>query len=129
MFYPLFWREFLEPLFPGEQLIAIFQSGERRRALPLVGWQGVERLVELPPGVGHADVLWQLMVALIAVRVKIPGKAVQELLRVFRLLAGLVLVEHDGRSIVLARSVQPHIALGLGLLPRLVEHLEVVSSA
>ena len=54
MFSPLFWREFFELLLPGEQLIAVFQSGKRRRALPLIGWQGVERLVELPPGVSPA---------------------------------------------------------------------------
>ena len=51
---PLFWGEVFEPLIPGEQFIAVFQSGERRRALPLIQRQGVERLVELPPGVGPA---------------------------------------------------------------------------
>ena len=38
----------------SEQFIAVFQSGERRHALPLIRRQGDGRLVELPPGVGPA---------------------------------------------------------------------------
>ncbi len=38
--------------------------------------------------------------------------------------AGLVLIEYDGMLCVPACPVQPHIALGLGLLSRLPEHLE-----
>ena len=124
----LFWGEVFEPLLPGEQFIAVFQSGERRRALPLIQWQDVERLVEFPPGVGpatiHPDVLRQPVITLVAVRVEIPGKAFQKLLSVFRLPAGLVFIEHGGRPIIAPPSVQPHIALGLALLSWLVEHLE-----
>ena len=65
-----------------------------------------------------------LMVALVAVRVEIPGKTLQELFRVFRFSAGLVLIEYDGRPIVPACPIQPHIALGLGPFPRLMEYLK-----
>ena len=65
-----------------------------------------------------------LEVVLVAVRMEIAGKALQKLLRVLCLPVRLVLVEHDGWPTVPACEVQPHIALGLGLFPRLPQHLE-----
>ena len=40
LFYPFFWREPFELFLSGKQLIAVFQSDERRRALPLIRRQG-----------------------------------------------------------------------------------------
>jgi len=70
--------EILELLLPDEQFIAVFQPGQRRRTLPLLGRQGVQRLIKFPSGVrpaaNHPDVFRQLVVALVAVRVEIAGK-------------------------------------------------------
>lgn len=65
-------RKFFRPMTKG--LMLCFA----RLLLSLVQWNGVQRLIELPPRVGpaahNADVPGQLVAAPAAVRVEIPGE-------------------------------------------------------
>ncbi len=76
------------------------------------------------PAANHPDVLRRLVVALIAIRVEIAGKVLQKLFHMLRLLAGPILVEYNGRPIILAYAVQPHIALALNLFLRFPQYLK-----
>ena len=78
----------------------------------------------MSPATYHPDISRQLMVPPVSIRVEVPGEALQELLRVLTLPAGLVLIEHDGTFCISTCPVQPHIALRLSFLARFLEHLQ-----
>ena len=80
----------------------------------------------MSPATHHSDALRQIMIPGLSVRVQIPPKSGQKLFWVFLFLIWLGLIQHDGVLRVPACPIQPHIALALWLLPRLIHKLQPV---
>lgn len=128
LFISFFWRQVPHFLFYEEQLAAICLPLQCRRAWLVFLRQRLHRLVKLAPQVHpaahHSDVLRQAVVTWVAVRMEPAREPFQESLRVAGFPVRSVLVEHHRIAGMGARPVKPHIALGLGGFPRLLQYLE-----
>lgn len=117
-----------ERLLQLKQPGAVTLAGCRRRLLPFLFGQCLQRLVKLSPGVcpaaHHPDILRQLVVALVAVSVQPAGEILEEYLGVLRLPAGLVLIQDNGILSAAAGSVEPHIGFARRCPARLLQHLQ-----
>jgi hypothetical protein len=76
------------------------------------------------PAAYNRDILAQIVVVGIAVRMEIPLVTCKELLGMLRSSSRLVFVQHDGVFCISTGSVQPYIAITLRFLVRFVEHLQ-----
>ena len=74
----------------------------------------------MSPAAHHPDLLWQLVVALVAVRVEPSGEVLEKSLGMLRLPAGLVFVQHNGLFGAAAGPVEPHVGLAGGSPARLL---------
>ena len=76
------------------------------------------------PAANHTDVLRQPVIAGVSVRMEPAGELLERSLGVAGLSVGPVLIEDHRLRSVFPCSVEPHVALGLCGLARLLQHLK-----
>ena len=76
------------------------------------------------PAADHGDILAQIVVSGIAIRMEVALEPLQKCLRMRCTPSGLVFVQDNGLIRIPTGPVQPHIAFALGLFVRFVKYLQ-----